>query len=114
MENKINDCIFCKIASGYFNTTFFYQDSELVIFSDINPQAPIHMLIVPRKHITSLNSSIDDGTVVSIFNAIKTVQSKINLSDYRVVINTGEKAGQTVFHLHIHFLAGRMFLWPPG
>ena len=91
-----NNCIFCKIINGDFNTNFVYENEKLVAFNDINPQAPVHILFVPKKHIESLNELNDTMLVKEIYDAIKTVAKEKGISDYRVVLNTGKEAGQEV------------------
>ena len=110
----MEDCIFCKIASGQMDTVFLYEDEKLVAFTDLNPQAPIHALIIPRAHFASIKEVEDTNLIGHLFQAGKEVARRLKIDDYRLVINTGQQAGQTVFHLHIHLLAGREMLWPPG
>lgn len=100
----MTDCIFCKIINGDFNTEFVYENEKLVVFKDINPKAPIHLLVVPRKHIESLNELDDKDLMAELLSAVKTVTKKIGLKSYRVQINTGKDAGQEVMHLHLHIL----------
>lgn len=112
------DCIFCKIAAGAFDTQFVYQDEELVAFRDINPQAPIHILIIPRRHIPQIRQlQGSDEKLVGrmILTAIEIAeQEQIAESGYRIVINCGENGGQEVDHIHLHLLGGRKMTWPPG
>ncbi|MBQ7151335.1 MAG: histidine triad nucleotide-binding protein [Synergistaceae bacterium] len=112
----MSDCIFCKIASGEIPTDFVYSDDNIVAFRDLNPQAPVHVLIIPRKHYASA-AVVDDEKVFSdlMSGAVKVARA-LGLEDkgYRMVINTGEEGGQTVLHLHLHLLAGRNLGWPPG
>ncbi len=110
MEN----CIFCKIANKEIPSTLVYEDDATVAFNDLNPQAPVHILVIPKKHFASLNELNDKNTMSALFTAVQNVTKKLGITEYRTVINTGESAGQTVFHLHIHILAGRPLLWPPG
>lgn len=110
MEN----CIFCKIANKEIPSNFVYEDDYTAAFNDLNPQAPVHVLVIPKKHFSSLNELGDEETMKALFNAVKKVTQKLNITEYRTVINTGESAGQTVHHLHLHILAGRPLLWPPG
>jgi len=113
MEN----CLFCKIAAGQIPSKIVYQDDDVVVFEDINPQAPQHVLIIPRRHITSVSDvTAADGLVLaSIFMVAQKVASNLNLErGYRVVTNIGPDAGQSVFHLHFHLLGGRKLHWPPG
>lgn len=98
------DCIFCKIANGDFNTEFVYENDYVVVFNDINPKAPVHLLVVPREHITSLNELEDKNLMAELLSAVKETTKKIGLKSYKTLINTGKDAGQEVFHLHIHIL----------
>jgi histidine triad (HIT) family protein len=109
-----NGCIFCKIARGDSHTNLLYEDERALAFKDINPQAPIHALIIPKAHCDSLKSIDDDALTAHLFDVVKKVAEKLGVTDYRIVINNGPKSGQTVFHLHIHLLAGRNFYWPTG
>lgn len=112
------DCIFCQIASGQVASEIVYQDDDIVAFNDINPEAPIHILIIPRKHLASLNeATLEDAALIGkvILTASKLAKEReVEESGYRLVANTGPQAGQTVKHLHFHLLAGRHFSWPPG
>jgi len=111
-------CLFCRIASGEITSKKVYEDDEVVAFHDINPQAPTHVLIVPRKHIASLDTMNDTETAIvgTVLLRAADLARQLQLPNegYRVVINTGEAAGQTVFHIHAHLLGGRNFGWPPG
>lgn len=98
------DCIFCKIVNGEFNTEFVYETDKLVVFKDINPKAPIHLLVVPKIHVDSLNELNDKDLLGDLLMGVKEVTKKIGLKSYRTQINTGKEAGQEVFHLHIHIL----------
>ena len=98
------DCIFCKIINGDFNTEFVYETDKLVVFKDINPKAPIHLLVVPKPHVASLNELDDKELLGDLLMGVKEVTKKIGLKSYRTQINTGKEAGQEVFHLHIHVL----------
>ncbi len=98
------DCIFCKIIGGEFNTEFVYENEHLVVFKDIHPKAPIHLLVVPKLHVESLNELDDKNLLGELMLGVKEVTKKIGLKSYRTVINTGKEAGQEVFHLHIHVL----------
>ena len=109
-------CIFCRIARGEIHAQMVANNKEVVAFRDLNPQAPVHILIIPRKHIGSLDDTADSyllGQMMSLAAAIAR-QEKIAKSGYRVVINTGKDGGQTVDHLHLHLLGGRPMTWPPG
>jgi histidine triad (HIT) family protein len=114
----MNDCLFCKIIAGQIPGNIVFQDDQLVAFKDINPQAPLHVLIVPRRHIASLNdlTPADDALVGSLFRAAAALAKEHGYAErgYRTVFNTNREAGQTVFHIHLHLLAGRPLTWPPG
>lgn len=107
----MSDCIFCKIANKEIPTNFIYEDEEIVAFNDINPQAPIHILVIPKKHITSLIelNKNDENLIGRIFGVINEIakKEKIDKSGFRVIMNCGEDAGQEVKHLHFHILAGK-------
>jgi histidine triad (HIT) family protein len=111
------NCLFCKIAAKQIPAKIVYEDPDLFAFEDINPQAPTHILICPRKHFESLaHASPEDQAVLGKLQLVAAqLARKRNLLDgYRTVLNSGEGAGQTVFHLHLHLLGGRKFRWPPG
>ena len=114
MEN----CLFCKIASGEIPSNIVYQDEHVVAFDDINPQAPRHILLIPRQHIASMaDLTLDDGPVLAqLFITVQKLAYEMNIAEsgYRLVSNVGPDAGQAVFHLHFHLLGGRKFGWPPG
>lgn len=111
------DCLFCKIARKEIPAKLVYEDGDLFAFEDINPQAPTHILLCPRKHFASLDeaTSEDQAVIGRLHLAAAQLARERNLSEgYRTVFNTGRGAGQTVFHLHLHLLGGRQFHWPPG
>ena len=110
----MDNCIFCKIANKEIPTTPVYEDDDTIAFNDLNPQALVHVLVIPKKHYASLNELDDSRVMSALLNAVRKTVEKLGIKEYRTVINTGESAGQTVFHLHIHILAGRPLLWPPG
>lgn len=114
----MGDCLFCKIAAGKMETEFIYQDQKLIVFKDISPQAPVHLLIVPKKHISDLNQlkKADNNLIGHIYQVAKkmAVKCDIDKSGYRVVSNCGQDGGQTVNHIHFHLLGGRELQWPPG
>lgn len=114
----MDDCIFCKIVAGDIPADIVYQDETVLAFRDLNPQAPTHALVIPRKHIATLNDlSPDDAELIGRMHlAARTVaeQDGIAESGYRTVFNCNEGAGQTVFHVHLHVLGGRRMSWPPG
>lgn len=103
----MTDCIFCKIINGDFNTEFVYENEHAVVFKDINPKAEIHLLVVPRKHVESLNELNDEFLLGKLMMTVKETTTKLGIKSYRTVINTGREAGQEVFHLHIHILSGK-------
>lgn len=112
------DCIFCKIASHEVPSNIVYEDDDVIAFKDINPQAPIHLLIVPKEHISSiLDINNENGHIVNkIIKVAQSLAKKNNIDEkgFRLVINTGDDGGQTVKHLHFHLLGGRFMTWPPG
>jgi histidine triad (HIT) family protein len=111
------DCLFCKIAAKRIPSKLVYEDEEVFAFEDIGPQAPTHILICPRKHFASLNDATpeDQGILGKLQLVAAQLARNLNLlHGYRTVVNSGEGAGQSVFHLHLHLLGGRAFRWPPG
>ena len=114
----MSDCLFCRIAEGKIPAAIVHQDEALVAFKDINPQAPLHVLIIPRRHIASLNdlTAADDALVGSMHRLAATLAKEHGYSErgYRTVFNAGADAGQSVFHIHLHVLGGRGLTWPPG
>ena len=114
----IEGCIFCKIVSGEMPSEKVFEDDLCVAFNDLTPQAPIHILLIPRVHIASLDAAKRENTDILghlLVKASEIAREKEFAKDgYRVVINTNENGGQTVFHLHVHLLAGRQFIFPPG
>ena len=112
------DCLFCRIVKGGIPCQKVFDDDRVLAFRDINPQAPVHVLVVPKKHIASLASALEtDADLLGHLQlVIAQIAAEISGTDsgYRVVANHGESAGQSVFHLHYHLLAGRRFNWPPG
>lgn len=113
----MSDCLFCNIIAGKMDTEFVYEDERVVAFKDINPQAPVHILIVPRKHIsTLLDLKEEDNTLIGhIYQIANKLAREYEIEDgFRVVSNCKEKGGQTVFHIHFHLLGGRKLQWPPG
>ena len=105
----MSDCIFCKIINGDFGTEFVYENDVAVVFKDINPKAENHLLVVPRLHVESLNELNDRDLLADLMMTVKDVAKILNINSYKTVINTGKDAGQEVFHLHIHILAGRLY-----
>ena len=111
------DCIFCRIAQGEIPCNKVYEDDKILAFYDLDPQAPVHVLVIPKKHIESINAleAEDFALVGHAFLKIKEIAAKLELENgYRVVINTGDDGGQTVHHMHIHVLGKRKMTWPPG
>jgi histidine triad (HIT) family protein len=112
------DCLFCRIAAGQIPAKIAYQDPELVAFHDINPQAPVHLLVIPRKHVATLNDlrPDDDALVGQMHRLAAKLAAELGVAQegYRTVLNCNRAAGQTVFHVHLHLLGGRKFVWPPG
>ncbi len=112
----MEECIFCKIINKEIPCDKVYEDQEYLAFNDIAPQAPHHILVIPKKHIPKISEATrEDGAIIG---GLFTVASKIcrekSLSDYRLVINNGKEMGQTVFHIHLHVIGGRVMGWPPG
>jgi histidine triad (HIT) family protein len=113
-----DDCLFCKIAAGEIPATIVYQDDQVVAFEDISPQAPHHLVIIPRQHIATVNDLEDEheelfGKLASTAKRLA-AERGIDGSGYRLVMNCNSAAGQTVFHIHLHLLGGRSLTWPPG
>jgi len=108
------DCIFCKIAAKEIPSNLIYEDEHVIAFNDLNPQAPVHFLVVPKKHYDSMNDIKESGVFGQIFSAVPKIADKLGIKEYRTVVNTGSSAGQTVFHIHVHVMAGRNFGWPAG
>ena len=115
---EMPDCLFCKIIAGQIPGAIVYQDDRLVAFKDINPQAPMHVLVVPRRHVASLNalSTDDDALVGEMIRRGAALAKEHGHAErgYRTVFNCNADAGQTVFHIHLHVLGGRPMSWPPG
>ena len=111
-------CLFCRILAGEIPGKFLHQDDRLVVLQDINPQAPLHVLVIPRKHVATLNdlSQEDDGLIGEMLRRAAIVAREHGVADsgYRAVFNCNREAGQTVFHIHLHVLGGRSMAWPPG
>lgn len=114
----MDDCLFCKIIERKIPSTIVYEDNRILAFNDITPQAPTHVLIVPKRHIRSLNDvGVEDEQIVGelVRRAAAIAKEKgFSESGYRTLFNTNRGAGQTVFHIHLHLLGGRSFGWPPG
>ena len=113
----MSDCIFCRIAAGTIPAKLVHEDEHVVAFHDLHPQAPTHVLIIPRRHVASLNdaSETDPALLGHLLLAAREVAARLGVgAGYRVVTNCGASAGQSVFHLHLHVLGGRPLGWPPG
>ena len=115
----MTDCIFCKIASGEIKGDIVYKDSKVIAFNDISPQAPAHILVVPRRHVEKLMDLPSKERAELLSNVFEATQKIValdlkNTNGYRVVLNQGPDAGQAVPHIHFHLLSGRKFAWPPG
>ena len=112
-----NSCLFCRITAGEIPVKRLYEDDEVLAFPDINPQAPVHVLLIPKRHIASHAHAVagDAELLGKLLSAVGEIARKQELADgYRLVINTGPNGGQTVDHLHVHLLGGRAMGWPPG
>ncbi|MGI8881677.1 MAG: HIT domain-containing protein [Jatrophihabitans sp.] len=108
-------CLFCSMIDGSIPVDFVYSDESAIAIADINPQAPTHLLLIPRSHVVSIGEiGADPQASAGWLAAIRAVVAQEALTDYRTVCNTGAESGQSVFHLHAHVLAGRPFSWPPG
>jgi len=114
----VSDCLFCKIGSGQIPAKVVMQDDEVLAFDDVNPQAPVHVLVIPKRHIVALHDvgAGDHALLGRLLETAALVARKKGIAEvgYRVVANTGRDGGQTVFHLHLHVLGGRHMAWPPG
>jgi histidine triad (HIT) family protein len=114
----VADCLFCKIVAGQIPASIVFQNDHVVAFKDITPRAPTHMLVVPRRHIATLNDLApdDDALVGEMIRAAASLAKEQGLQErgYRTVFNCNADAGQTVFHIHLHLLGGRPMTWPPG
>lgn len=113
----MSDCLFCRIAAKTIPSKMVYEDDLAVAFEDVNPQAPVHVLVIPRRHVVSLDAGKDETALLGHLLrtcAVVAVQKGLSPSGYRVVTNTGPDAGQSVFHIHLHVLGGRAMRWPPG
>jgi histidine triad (HIT) family protein len=117
MTDRDADCLFCKIVAGEIPSDQVHADDEVIAFRDINPRAPTHVLVIPRRHVADAHAlTAADGPLLGrMFEVIRTIADGAGLGNgYRVVTNVGPESGQTVFHLHLHLLGGRPMSWPPG
>ncbi len=114
----MSDCLFCKVLEGEIPADIVFESDEVLAFRDVNPKAPTHILIIPRMHISTVNDLAENHELImgKLFSVAKIIAAQEGVSDdgYRLVVNCNEKAGQTVFHIHMHLLAGRSMHWPPG
>ncbi|MGA8150356.1 MAG: histidine triad nucleotide-binding protein [Terriglobales bacterium] len=113
----MNDCLFCRIVSGEIPSKKIYEDDQVYAFGDLHPQAPTHVLVVPKKHIRGLNeASAEDAELIGLCHlAAANIARENSIEDgYRTVLNVGPRAGQSVFHMHVHLIGGRNLHWPPG
>lgn len=114
----MNDCLFCKMVRREITPDVVYENDDVLAFRDINPQAPTHVLVIPKTHITSLNDigDADAALIGKLYLAARQIASEAGVADagYRTLINCGDDGGQSVFHIHLHLLAGRQMTWPPG
>jgi len=118
MSESNTDCLFCKILAGDIPADIVYESDTAIAFRDINPQAPTHVIIIPRQHIATINDidETDQEVVGSLYSAARVIAAAEGIAEggYRTVMNCNEAAGQTVFHIHLHLLGGRTLSWPPG
>lgn len=114
----MTDCLFCKIVAGAIAADKVYEDKEVLAFRDINPQAPVHILIIPKRHIATVNElrSADAALIGGLYLTAKQVAADLGIAEsgYRTLINCNKDGGQDVFHIHLHLLGGRRMHWPPG
>jgi histidine triad (HIT) family protein len=112
----MSGCVFCRIARGESPARVVYQDEDVTAFHDLHPQAPVHVLIIPNRHIASVAEAgpEDEPVLGKLFTVARCVAKELGMTDYRLVINNGPQVGQSVFHLHMHLLGGRRMGWPPG
>ncbi len=112
------NCLFCRIAAGEIPAKKVHEDADVVAFNDIDPQAPTHVLVIPRRHIASLNDMTESDAAAigtTVLRATEIARElRLDADGYRLVVNNGEGAGQSVFHIHFHLLGGRRLTWPPG
>ncbi len=114
----MSECIFCKIARGETPTKILYQDDQVIAFPDLDPKAPQHILIIPKRHINTLNDFTAEDTVLAgqLLQVARKLAAELDIAEYgyRVLINCNAGGGQAVYHLHVHLLGGRKMHWPPG
>jgi histidine triad (HIT) family protein len=110
------ECIFCKIIKKEINANILYEDDEIIAFDDVNPKAPVHILIIPKKHIATLNDIHQDDTLLAgkLMKKASDIASDLNIAEagYRVVMNCNKEGGQEIYHIHLHLLGGKLLTWP--
>lgn len=114
----MSDCLFCKINQGDIPANILYQDDDITVFKDISPQAPVHFLVIPKKHISTINDlqDVDTGLLGKMMLQAKKTAADLGVAEsgYRTTMNCNDDGGQTVHHIHLHVLGGRQMTWPPG
>lgn len=114
----MTDCLFCKVINNQVDANIIYSDDKIIAFDDINPQAPHHKIIIPKKHIPSLNDLTNGDALLMghMVHSAAQLAKQLNIAEkgYRLVMNCNERGGQTVFHVHLHLIGGRQMIWPPG
>jgi histidine triad (HIT) family protein len=111
----VDDCLFCRIVAGKIPATVVYEDDDIVAINDVFPRAPFHVLVVPRRHVEKLADLDDEPLGGRLLQVVRAVARQGGVADnFRLVVNNGDHAGQSVWHLHLHVLGGREFSWPPG
>lgn len=112
----MNDCLFCKMVRGEIKPDTVYENDHILAFNDINPQAPVHVLIIPKRHIATMNELDDIYLGGEMLKAAVNIAKQLNIADdgYRTVFNCNRDGGQAVYHLHLHLIGGRQLAWPPG
>ena len=114
----MSDCLFCKIVEGKIPSKKVYEDEDVVAFDDIQPQAPVHVLVIPKKHVATLNdlAAEDDAVAGKLFRVAARIAKERGIADrgWRATVNVNKDAHQLVFHVHLHLMGGRAFTWPPG
>jgi histidine triad (HIT) family protein len=111
----VADCVFCKIAAEEIPSSIVFEDADVLAFTDTNPRAPLHVLVIPRIHVASLSDLEDEALGGKLLQAARTVAKDAGHADnFRLVVNNGDHAGQSIWHLHLHVMGGRQFSWPPG
>jgi histidine triad (HIT) family protein len=112
----VSDCLFCRLAAGEVPARLVHEDERVLAFHDVNPQAPVHVLVIPREHVENAHELEDGELLARVFQVARKVADEQGISDggYRLVFNVGDDAGQSVPHAHLHVMGGRRMTWPPG